>query len=236
MTTPLERIGLSRRSVDRAGDTLRDWFLSGAPAGPDVTDASRVLGAYRQGFKSPMDAVLADLQQAVFACGHQPSAGRRLKRQTRIIAKLARFPTMSLSRMQDIAGCRAVLADIAAVEAVRDGLGKAALTVSRVVDYNAEPRASGYRAVHLIVIKDGTPVEVQLRTEGQQAWAMLVEDLDSAVGLQLKDDVGPSGVLRSLAVYAEDIARLDLGGRSDATDEVVRAARTELMRTIGSDG
>ena len=87
----------------------------------------------------------------------------------------------------------------------------------------------------MIVIKAGVPVEVQLRTDGQQAWAMLVEDLDSAVGLGLKDDLGPTSVLRSLALYAEDVARMDLAGRSDAADAVVRAARVDLMRMIGSD-
>jgi ppGpp synthetase/RelA/SpoT-type nucleotidyltranferase len=40
-------------------------------------------------------------------------------------------------------------------------------TINRERDYIAEPKSSGYRALHLIVKRGGYPIEVQLRTFGR---------------------------------------------------------------------
>ena len=57
---------------------------------------------------------------------------------------------MQLSSMQDVGGCRAVLASIAEVRRIQRRLSKNRPPL-RVSDYIAEPRESGYRGVHVVV-------------------------------------------------------------------------------------
>lgn len=96
---------------------------------------------------------------------------QRLKRIPTIIDKLVREPTMQLANMQDIGGCRAVLNSFDEVRRVQRRLSKNRPPL-RVSDYIAEPRASGYRGVHVVVQYDGRPVEVQLRTQAMHEWAI----------------------------------------------------------------
>lgn len=47
--------------------------------------------------------------------------------------------------------------------------------IERVRDYVATPKSSGYRAKHVIVLKKGRRIEVQLRAPLQDIWANQVE-------------------------------------------------------------
>jgi len=90
---------------------------------------------------------------------------QRLKRFPTILDKLVREPTMALSKMEDIGGVRAVLMDQRQVDRVRDCLQHAQRwNIRRVRDHFECPKDDGYRAVHVIVKKDGCYVEIQLRT------------------------------------------------------------------------
>jgi ppGpp synthetase/RelA/SpoT-type nucleotidyltranferase len=59
--------------------------------------------------------------------------------------------------------------------------------LTAVTDYTAQPRPSGYRAMHLIVRYHGRLVEVQLRTPRAHQWAMGVETLSMEYGQDFKD-------------------------------------------------
>lgn len=139
-----------------------------------------LLAAFRAEFNVPLTKVVMGLRSAVGASNAPVIVGQRLKRQPRIIAKLVRFPEMRLTRMQDIGGCRAILPDVGAAAAVRARILRQKSELVDEDDYIATPKASGYRGIHLIVRRDGTLIEIQLRTTWQQAWATLVEDLDGA--------------------------------------------------------
>src|ERR1035437_1410966 len=119
MATPHERMGLSRSQVDRAGEILRVWTLKGLLAGPAEQDASRVVNAYRSEFKSPLRSVVMGLRSAVRTAGVEVVVAERLKRQPRLVGKLIRFPNIRLTQMQNVAGCRAILPNLAAVDEVR---------------------------------------------------------------------------------------------------------------------
>ena len=47
--------------------------------------------------------------------------------------------------------------------------------IDRYRDYVREPKDSGYRALHLVALKKGRHVEVQVRTQLQDTWANQVE-------------------------------------------------------------
>ena len=172
MTTPHERLGVSRAQVDRAGNVLRAWMATGLLAGPAEQEASAVLSAYRAQFKDPLKKVVMGLRSAVSTEGAQVVVSERLKRQPRIVGKLTRFPHMELTRMQDIGGCRAILDDVATVDAVRRRIERHKSEVVKVDDYNVASRSSGYRALHVVVRREGALIEIQLRTLSQQRWAI----------------------------------------------------------------
>ena len=237
MATPHERIGLTRAQVDRAGDVLRDWRATRLQSGRTEWDVSAVLSAYRAEFKDPLKKVVMGLRSAVRTEGTEVVVSERLKRQPRIIGKLARFPNMELTRMQDIGGCRAILDDVATVDAVRRRIERQKSEIVKVNDYNATPRSSGYRAVHIVVRREGALIEIQLRTWSQQRWASLVEDLDGVFRLNLKDEQGPVPVLDYLRVYAAGLAELDASNQvSASTATRVSSARTEALRLLREGG
>jgi len=109
---------------------------------------------------------------------------------------------------------------------VRGRIERAGWSIAHEDDYNADPKATGYRSVHLVVVRDATPVEIQLRTTWQQEWAAAVERLDLRYGLALKDGLGPD----PLAEFMERLAYArDLQGRGVALgpglpDELTRLA------------
>ena len=233
MATPHERIGLSRTQVDRAGEALRTWTLEGRPAGPTEQDASRVVNAYRSEFKSPLRLVVMGLRSAVRTTGVEVVVAERLKRQPRLVGKLIRFPTTRLTQIQDIAGCRAVLPSLAAVNEVRHRIERQKSEIVTITDYNSTPRSSGYRAVHIVVSRDGALVEIQLRTANQQRWAMLVEDLDAAYNLRLKDEKGPEEVLEYLRVYALGLSEIDrTGTAAEQTRRRMASALFDAQRRL----
>jgi putative GTP pyrophosphokinase len=78
-------------------------------------------------------------------------------------------------------------------------------------DYIAQPRSSGYRALHLVVREGGVAIEVQLRTFRQDQWAELVETTARDIGLRLADGEGPDDLLELFRVASEIYATNDEG-------------------------
>lgn len=75
--------------------------------------------------------------------------------------------------LRDIAGVRLIAEDLDGVsrleELVRMHYGK---RVIRFKDFLGEHyRGDGYRSVHFVIVQDGKPVEIQIRTESQNRWA-----------------------------------------------------------------
>ena len=72
----------------------------------------------------------------------------------------------------------------------------------------------GYRAVHVIVYPDGLPVEVQVRTELQDAWAQAAETLGDRWGRGLRYGSPPDEPERRVVVRP---ATSDLAAGDDLT-------------------
>ncbi|BCJ39405.1 GTP pyrophosphokinase [Actinoplanes ianthinogenes] len=117
------------------------------------------------------------------------------------------------TRIRDIAGIRIVCGFVPDVYTVARMLTRQPdvhLVVTK--DYIAQPKANGYRSLHLIVeipvfLSDqvvAVPVEVQLRTVAMDFWASLEHKI------YYKHDADVPAALRAeLAAAAEDAARLD---------------------------
>lgn len=134
----------------------------------------------------------------------------RIKRMDSIRKKLRRS-SVKLDQMQDLAGIRAILADMDAVRAVQAKY-HADLRTSDYVEY---PKAGGYRSLHLIKPFDergagdaynGQKVEIQLRTKLQHVWATAVEAIGNMRGEDMKAGEGSPEWLRLLALMSGIIA------------------------------
>jgi ppGpp synthetase/RelA/SpoT-type nucleotidyltranferase len=129
---------------------------------------------------------------------------RRLKRLPTIIDKLERDTldggtqnSIELTRMQDIAGCRAIVNNSKELHSLHQRLIESR-SVHKIVRQNNYliPKSSGYGGIHLIYscyenqksehIWKKTKVEVQLRTKLQHAWATSLEIIDTLEHTNLK--------------------------------------------------
>lgn len=123
---------------------------------------------------------------------------------------------MQLGNMQDIGGCRAVVADMAELRRVEKRL-KRNRPPRALYDYVTTPRSSGYRSVHVVVSYDDRLIEVQLRTQIMHSWAIAVERLAGRISKDLKSSEGPEEVLDFLGAVSEAMAIEERGEVVDAS-------------------
>ena len=190
---------MTNAELDRLGDRLRHEVTA-----EDLTH----LDTYRRGFGASYDEVVDRLRTEL---GLEAS-GRPAKSTAAILDKLRRG-SMRLTQMQDIAGCRIVVPDIANQSRLV-GVMERMFDVT-VIDRRARP-SHGYRAVHLIVRSTSLPVEVQLRTDLQHVWAELSEKLADGFGIALKYGGGPDSIRKTLddftGLISEFEQHLDIAG------------------------
>ena len=115
--------------------------------------------------------------------------------------------------MHDIGGCRAIVPAGAyeAIDGVRRRIRQSVSTVVREYDYIANPKETGYRAVHMVVSREDHLIEIQLRTAEQHRWCETVERLGGRIGHNLKDGQGPEELLDYLKRAAYLISELEAG-------------------------
>ncbi len=233
----------SKGRIDRAGRALRRHLTGDGPplSRAELDTEIVVVEVFRSEHRDPLRKARMGLRSCVDTEGLQAvEFGQRLKRTPTIVDKLRRLPTMKLSSMQDIGGCRAVFATQAAVAHVLDRFTRNSFNRNGVEDtirdYAANPRPSGYRGVHVWTRYDGRRIEVQLRTQLQHQWAKLVETLVVISGVDYKSGDGHEVVHDWLRRLSEGYA-INEAGRP--VSRVFRAEYDELQAAawalLGSD-
>jgi putative GTP pyrophosphokinase len=225
--------GASRTGIDRAGDYLRAFWLNPAATGywvprprdphdeqpaRELLEAFRTLNAFREAFQLPLNKTAMGLRSMVRSEWPELRGDRaipvtqRLKRREQILRKLARYPDTKLSNMGDVGGCRAILQDRDQVDRVMRRIRKNWPIHGRIRDTRDEPRDDGYRALHVIVVRDGRRVEIQLRTPREHEWAVAVERTGVRLGIGLKEGEGPADLREyfSLASYGMYLDSMDV--------------------------
>lgn len=162
--------------------------------------ADAVLANWRASHGYPINTFQATLRQRLKSIDPHAIVAQRLKRTPSIILKLQRFEGMSLARMQDIGGLRAVVSSVAKVKKLEEIYRTSHLKHSLISskNYLANPKSDGYRSVHLIYryVNDlapdynGLSLELQIRTRLQHAWATAVETMGTFLGQALKSGQG----------------------------------------------
>lgn len=180
----------SKTQIDRLGDRLKE--------GSHTESDLRLLEDYRRSFGEAYESVLRTIRQR----GEFPTG--RLAKSTRSIAEKLRRESIRLSQMQDIAGCRVVVANISKQEQFIASL-KADFLGASVIDRRDKP-SYGYRAVHIIAMISGKPVEIQVRTSLQHLWAELSEKSSDVLDPTIKYGGGPAAWRRVLTSGSELVA------------------------------
>ena len=118
----------SKGQIDRAGKALRRNLVGEGPSLPaaELEAHIGVMNAFRAVHRTPLLTARMGLRSCIDSEGVQAvKLSQRLKRTPTIIDKLRRLPTMTLSRMQDIGGCRDELCEAAKAEILGEAMQEA---------------------------------------------------------------------------------------------------------------
>ena len=191
-------LGLNPSSVDALGRRI----AKGSPSPADLA----TLTAIQRERAGALEAVSEVLRRAF---GTPPRSGRtalaitsRVKTPTALIEALRR--RTSLSTIADIVGIRIVGAMNLKEQDAFTARILELLPDSKVIDHRRRP-VQGYRAVHVVARYSGVPVELQIRTRAQHAWAE---------GIELFADQWGRGMLHGVAVKGRGAA--ETARRSEA--------------------
>lgn len=202
----------SKKAVQRAGEKLIiDNLIDENP--DEYKESMQVLSNWRSSHVNSLKVMLNSLQNACDKIDKKHIVVARLKRTPSIVSKLKRFDKMKLRNMQDIAGCRAILISTKNVNKLRRELNKN--RDFRVTDYIKNPKPDGYRGIHLIgKCKDEDngidyPVEIQLRSKIQHAWATAVEIVDLFTNQSLKSNDGKKEWLEFFKLVSNEFSKIE---------------------------
>lgn len=178
-----------------------------------------VFNNWRSSHALPLDIISECLKKAALEIDDSALIAKRLKRAPSIINKLSIQKNMSLSRMQDIGGCRAIVNNLESVYKVRDLLVNniSGHILVNQKDYIQSPKQSGYRGIHLVYKlnspdlpeHNGMMVEVQIRTKPHHFWATAVETMGAFLQQSLKSSIGDTRYLNLFAAIADIFALRD---------------------------
>ena len=196
--------------VNRAGrKLLQDNLIENEAEFSAVLD---VISYWRSEHDAPLKRAFEALQRVALEKDRRAIFAKRLKRVVSIARKLERFESMDLKNMQDIGGCRAIITNHKKLQQTLRELKhlpefRWADGGFRIKDYIENPKADGYRSVHIIGsflgdIGARRRIEVQLRTYIQHYWATALEIVDLFTDQALKSNQGD----KEWAVFFQNVS------------------------------
>jgi len=205
--------GGSRTRVNKVGDRIRQ--------GTATAEDLDVIEQWRSAHRAVLNTFQAILRNKTKY--QKITVAQRHKRKLTIFDKLLRLPSMKLSRMDDVAGCRLIFENIESLYKFRSKFLKSNFhhklknDVDKY-DYVKMPKATGYRGIHDVYSYDvnstsgrhlkGLLIEIQYRTEIQHAWATAVEVIGFITASQPKFQKGDDRYLNTMAYASEILARV----------------------------
>ncbi len=198
---------MSKTQIDRLGDRLKKGNIT--------EDDLRLLDQYRRSFAEAYEMVVGSIRQEL---GLEPT-GRPAKSTTSISDKLRR-ESIRLTQIQDIAGCRLIVSDIAEQDRVVESLNKLFENVN-IVDRRRQS-SYGYRAVHVIAGCRGKVIEIQVRTSLQHRWAELSEKVSDMEGPAIKYGGGDKETQNFLTLVSSLVTAVE------SAEVLLESMRTQL--------
>jgi hypothetical protein len=228
--TQIDRAGIVLVSEPPAGD-FNGWF-------DEYDDALVKINNWRSSHNFPLNTFQVGLREKGRQVTSNCLVAQRIKRLSSIALKLRRFPSIRLSQMQDIGGCRAIVDNVAQVRKLVNLYKKSGIKhkLDHIDDYIDKPQKSGYRGVHLIYryysdrkpTYNGLKIEMQIRSPLQHAWATAVETVGTFIKQALKSSQGEEEWLRFFALMGTAIAHRE---RTAAVSDTP-TKKVELKRSL----
>jgi hypothetical protein len=229
----------SRGQIDLAGDVMSGKKI--LVPGMDLDAALDIAGNWRASHGYPLSIIFESLRRRAKKIDVRALVASRSKRLPSVALKLQRFPSMQLSKMQDLGGCRAILRNVNYVYKLVDFYNAnpyRAIEFLKPKDYIKEPKPDGYRSFHLICRYQGThqngaykglKIEIQIRSAMQHAWATAVETIDAFTGQALKTSIaGDARWRRFFSLMGSAIAIMEKQPLVPDTPENVNDLSDEL--------
>ncbi|MGB7194233.1 MAG: hypothetical protein WBD81_12315 [Collimonas pratensis] len=126
------KLQFSRTKVDAVGRELVACIQSSEV--PEMPFS--VLNDWRNFHTFPLNSIAVTLKQKARRIGDDALVVERLKRTRSVLAKLVREPSMRLTQMQDIGGCRAVMGTVDEVYLLKESYLN---------------RSGSYEIVHMVI-------------------------------------------------------------------------------------
>ncbi len=208
----------SRTQVADAGRLIANNTVSSGEKVPDqIRNAFLIANNWRDAHAYPMRSIHASVRYHVTSNELDGITAARLKRMQAIRRKLGRIP-VPLQKLQDLGGCRVILATITEARQLIEALKqKLPSKVVKENDYISNPKVDGYRSHHLVFSfrrRSATPfddkrIEVQVRTRLQHSWATTVEAVGLYRGEELKNQKGDKDWLKFFTLMSAEIAEAE---------------------------
>lgn len=236
----------SNHDVRRAGERLARAVLWNEAEREEIIRTFAIAANWRDSHVYPMRSVRMSLIQRMRRLGVIGNTASRPKRMASIRRKLKVQPTMKLDQINDLAGCRVIVENIAGVWAlVRECTENFPHPLrGRPYDYVTVGKPDGYRSYHLVFnfqsgdhdsAFSGRRVELQIRTRLQHSWATAVEAVGMYRNENMKAGEGDPNWLRLFKLMSDEFALAERCG--DGVDGV-RSHRLaeirELNRQLGA--
>lgn len=213
----------SKSQSDKTGIILRENNISKE----EREKSLEILSNWRASHNYPMQVFFNRLKRVSEKIDSNSLTAQRLKRVPSILAKLNRTydgmdkPSMKLTQMQDIAGCRVILSNVELVnnlfeeEYLRGDLKHERIKINNYIE---NPKNDGYRSIHLIYKyfsdKGRTEfnnllVEIQIRSRLQHIWATAVETVGFFTKQAIKSNEGEEAWLEFFKLTSSAFAKLE---------------------------
>lgn len=227
----------TKKAVMRAGEVLisKEFVMDEWSRAWDILSNWRAAHAY------PMHALLMMLRNRSVKIDKSAIVVQRLKRTPSILEKLTRYPDMKLHRMQDISGCRAIIANVRDVEKLAESItsSRTRHCLHKVNNYIDSPKESGYRGIHLVYKYGGEKeeykdyfVELQLRSKIQHAWATAVEIVDTFTQQALKASRGSQDWKDFFTYISAEFAKIEKRPVDAALQEIDTASEARRLADL----
>jgi len=192
----------------------------------EIDEALEIINSWKSKHSYPLQVFKNRLKRVSEKIDKNALSAQRLKRISSILKKLNRSydgtkPTMKVTQMQDIAGCRVVMSDIKLVRLLYEKYysnGNIKHKKINIKDYISSPKLDGYRSIHLVYKYtsdkgkqeyNGLLVEVQIRSKLQHLWATAVETVDFFTRQAIKSNQGEESWKTFFKLVSSAFARFE---------------------------
>ncbi len=224
----------SKTKIDNSGKALSK---GGFKSDDHEIESEIVFDDYRRAHLKPLTDVTYQIQEWLAGFDKNFYIAQRLKRRPQILRKMKRF-SVRLTQLQDIAGNRVIVDKNSDVDALRgfllDRIKKEKdLRLYRETDYRIYGRDdTGYRALHMILEREGIKIELQLRSAAQHHWAESIERTSVIYGFHLKENEGDKNVLNYFKSLSKLFYMLECGREPSAQEKMELDERREIAEQV----